>query len=108
MILVIYGLPAVWFLYLSNLPMLEPKYISAEAAVQLVQSGNRVFIHDRAATPVSLVNALLQRTGTIRGWSRSPVTEYGAVNLYGKNLEQRARLLTNIVHPDHRESQERT
>jgi acyl-CoA hydrolase len=32
------------------------------------------------------------------------VTEYGAVNLYGKTLQERAKLLTSIAHPDHRES----
>jgi acyl-CoA hydrolase len=31
------------------------------------------------------------------------VTEYGAVNLFGKHLLERARLLTSIAHPDHRE-----
>ena len=31
------------------------------------------------------------------------VTEYGAVNLYGKNLRERAHLLMSIAHPDHRE-----
>ncbi len=35
------------------------------------------------------------------------VTEYGAVDLYGKSLEERARLLTSIAHPDHREELER-
>ncbi|KAA0240582.1 MAG: acetyl-CoA hydrolase/transferase family protein [Armatimonadetes bacterium] len=35
------------------------------------------------------------------------VTEYGAANLYGKNLRQRARALIDIAHPDHRESLER-
>jgi acyl-CoA hydrolase len=29
------------------------------------------------------------------------VTEYGAVNLYGKNLRQRAKALISIAHPDH-------
>jgi acyl-CoA hydrolase len=32
------------------------------------------------------------------------VTEYGAVNLYGKNLRERAAALIEIAHPDHRES----
>lgn len=32
------------------------------------------------------------------------VTEYGAANLYGKNLRERARLLIDIAHPDHREA----
>ena len=31
------------------------------------------------------------------------VTEYGVADVYGKNLRQRARLLTDIAHPDHRE-----
>ena len=30
------------------------------------------------------------------------VTEYGAVNLHGKTLHDRALLLTSIAHPDHR------
>ena len=35
------------------------------------------------------------------------VTEYGAVNLYGKTLQERARLLVSIAHPAHRESLEK-
>lgn len=31
------------------------------------------------------------------------VTEYGAVNLYGKTLQERAKLLISIAHPAHRE-----
>ncbi|MCL7937714.1 MAG: 4-hydroxybutyrate CoA-transferase [marine benthic group bacterium] len=31
------------------------------------------------------------------------VTEWGVANLYGQNLQARARLLINIAHPDHRE-----
>ena len=33
-------------------------------------------------------------------------TEYGVVNLYGKNLKQRAKALISIAHPDHREKLE--
>ena len=32
------------------------------------------------------------------------VTEFGVANLYGKSLHQRAKLLTEIAHPDHHES----
>ena len=32
------------------------------------------------------------------------VTEFGVVNLYGRNLKQRAEALISIAHPDHRES----
>ncbi len=35
------------------------------------------------------------------------VTEYGAVNLYGKTLQERARLITSISHPDHQEGLEK-
>ena len=35
------------------------------------------------------------------------VTEFGAVNLYGKSLQERARLLTSIAHPEDREALER-
>ena len=32
------------------------------------------------------------------------VTEYGAVDLYGKSMQERARLLISVAHPEHRES----
>ena len=35
------------------------------------------------------------------------VTEHGAVNLYGKSLQERAKLLISIAHPDDRESLDR-
>lgn len=35
------------------------------------------------------------------------VTEYGAVNLYGKTMQERAKLIISISHPDHREALER-
>jgi acyl-CoA hydrolase len=35
------------------------------------------------------------------------VTEFGSVNLYGKSLQERARLLISIAHPDDREALDR-
>lgn len=35
-------------------------------------------------------------------------TENGVVNLYGKNLKQRAKALISIAHPDHQESLEKS
>lgn len=32
------------------------------------------------------------------------VTEFGAVNLYGKTLQERAKLIISIAHPEHRET----
>lgn len=39
---------------------------------------------------------------TTRAHVHYVVTEYGSVNLYGKNLRQRARALIDIAHPHHR------
>lgn len=44
---------------------------------------------------------------TTRGHVQWVVTEHGAVNLYGKGLQERARLLTSIAAPEHREGLER-
>jgi acyl-CoA hydrolase len=44
---------------------------------------------------------------TTRGHVHWVITEYGIVNLFGKNLKQRGRELISIAHPDQRESLER-
>jgi len=44
---------------------------------------------------------------TTRAHVHHVVTEYGAVNLYGKNLYQRAKALIEIAHPNHRENLDR-
>lgn len=44
---------------------------------------------------------------TTRAHIHYVVTEYGTVNLYGMNLEQRAHALVKIAHPDHREGLEK-
>lgn len=41
---------------------------------------------------------------TTRAHVHYVATEYGVVNLFGKNLKQRAEALVSIAHPDHRES----
>jgi acyl-CoA hydrolase len=45
---------------------------------------------------------------TTRGHVHWVVTEYGIVNLFGKNLKQRGKALISIAHPDHRESLEKS
>jgi len=44
---------------------------------------------------------------TTRAHVHYVVTEHGVAYLYGKNLQQRARDLIAIAHPDHREALER-
>lgn len=62
------------------------------------------------AKGVSKITPLLKQGAgvvTTRGHAHYVVTEYGVVNLYGKNTEQRSKLLISIAHPDHRETLER-
>ena len=56
-----------------------------------------------------IVPALREGAGvvTTRGHVHWVVTEYGIVNLFGKGLKQRAKMLIDIAHPDHRESLEK-
>ncbi|MBP1839061.1 acetyl-CoA hydrolase/transferase family protein [Formosa algae] len=44
---------------------------------------------------------------TTRAHIHYVVTEYGVANLYGKTIQQRAKALVEIAHPDHRESIDR-
>ncbi|MDM9630327.1 acetyl-CoA hydrolase/transferase family protein [Robiginitalea aurantiaca] len=43
---------------------------------------------------------------TTRAHVHYVATEFGVVNLFGKNLQERARKLISIAHPDHREALE--
>jgi len=59
---------------------------------------------------VTRIGAMLQQgagVDTTRNHVRYIVTEYGAADLYGKTIQQRARQLIQIAHPDFRESLEK-
>jgi len=45
---------------------------------------------------------------TTRGHVHWVITEFGIINLYGKNLKQRAKSLIEIAHPQHREWLDKT
>ena len=51
--------------------------------------------------PVLLPGAGVVTTRAHMQWF---VTEYGAVNLYGRSLQERARLIISIAHPSHQEA----
>ena len=44
---------------------------------------------------------------TTRAHVHYVATEYGVVNLYGKNLKQRSEALISIAHPDFRQELEK-
>lgn len=56
-----------------------------------------------------IVNTLNPGAGvvTTRSHVHWLVTEYGAINIYGKTLQERAKLIISIAHPDHREQLDR-
>jgi acyl-CoA hydrolase len=59
---------------------------------------------------VSKITSFLQQGASVtttRAHVHYVVTEYGVVNLFGKSLEQRAKLLIGIAHPNHRERLEK-
>lgn len=56
------------------------QYITANEAVKLIQSGNRVFLHGSAATPIALINALLKRANDINNVEIVAISTYGAID----------------------------
>jgi acyl-CoA hydrolase len=55
-------------------------FISAEEAVQKIASGNRVFLHGSAATPLHLIRALQQRHHELDNVELISITSLGDVN----------------------------
>ncbi len=66
------------------------QYMAAEQAMQLVKSGDRVFIHGSAATPVYLVKALQQRYRELKEVELVSITNIGDIDfdnpLYRKSF----------------------
>ncbi|XLS30699.1 acetyl-CoA hydrolase/transferase family protein [Flavobacteriaceae bacterium M23B6Z8] len=74
-----------------------------------LSEGGKAIIALPSATSkgVSKITPFLKRGAgvtTTRAHVHYVATEYGVVNLFGKGLEQRARELISIAHPDHRET----
>ena len=55
-------------------------YASVDDAVSGIQFGNRVFIHGSAATPISLVKALLQRAHELKNVELTGITNLGDID----------------------------
>src|SRR5690606_24661049 len=54
-------------------------YISAEEAVKLIKSGDRVFLHGSAATPVHLIKALQERHQELKNVELVSITTLGDI-----------------------------
>lgn len=60
--------------------MEDKKNISAEEAVKIIRSGNRVFIHGSAATPIHILEALQKRHGQLKNVELVSITTLGNIN----------------------------
>ncbi|WP_316746707.1 acetyl-CoA hydrolase/transferase family protein [Pedobacter gandavensis] len=57
-----------------------PNYSTAEQAVQIIKSGDRVFIHGSAATPVHLVKTLQKRYNELKNVEITSITTLGDID----------------------------
>lgn len=60
------------------------QFISAEEAVKLIKSGDRVFIHGSAATPHHLLNALAKASPTLRNVELVAISTLGEMEIAKK------------------------
>ncbi len=91
---------------------MQVAYQSADEVVQHIASNSRIFVPGIIAMTSTthrgeskIVPFLKNGAGvvTTRAHVHFVVTEYEVVNLFGKNLKQRAMELMKIAHPRHRE-----
>jgi acyl-CoA hydrolase len=75
--------------------MSSPNYISADEAVKKIQSGNRVFIHGSAATPVHLVKAMQKRHKELKDVELVSISTFGNLDL--NNPEYRDSFFMNSL-----------
>jgi acyl-CoA hydrolase len=71
---------------LSNLLALKfndmnHSFVTADEAVKVIQSGDRVFVHGSAATPTHLLNALARRAPELRGVEVMAISTLGELEL---------------------------
>ena len=79
----------------KNINMANEKYITAEEAVKVIESGMRVFIHGSAATPVALIRAMQARHREIHHVELISITTMGDVDF--ENPEWRDSFFFNSL-----------
>ena len=88
------------------------KNVSAEDAVKIIQSGNRVFVHGNAATPMYILEALQKRYAELRNVELVSITTFGNINfndpVYKKSffmnslfVSENTRAVVNSDHGDY-------
>ncbi|KAA9041118.1 acetyl-CoA hydrolase/transferase family protein [Ginsengibacter hankyongi] len=88
------------------------KDVSVEDAVKIIKSGNRVFIHGSAATPVYILEALQKRYEELNNVELVSITTFGNINfnnpIYKKSffinslfVSENTRAVVNSDHGDY-------
>src|SRR5664279_3621233 len=88
------------------------KNVSAEDAVKIIQSGNRVFVHGSAATPMHILVAMQKRYAELNNVELVSITTFGNINFndpkYRKSffinslfVSENTRAVVNSDHGDY-------
>ena len=67
---------------------MQQQYTTADEAVHHIQSGDRVFIHGSAATPLVLVNAMLKRAGQLKNVELVAISTLGDINWHDTEIQK--------------------
>ena len=67
---------------------MSEKYLSAEESVKVIKSGMRVFLHGSAATPVHLINAMMDRHAELKEVELVSITNLGEVDFDDPKCEK--------------------
>jgi acyl-CoA hydrolase len=68
---------------------MDTPYISAEEAVSIIHSGDRVFIHGSAATPLTLLNALATHSTHLRNVEMLAISTLGRLDIARPEFKDR-------------------
>jgi acyl-CoA hydrolase len=68
---------------------MKNNYVSAAAALQLIGSGQRIFLHGSAATPSFLIHALAQNSSHLKNVEVTAVSTFGPMPIAGPEFKDR-------------------
>ncbi|HRH68144.1 MAG TPA: acetyl-CoA hydrolase/transferase C-terminal domain-containing protein [Flavobacteriales bacterium] len=78
-------------------------WMSAAEAVRSIRSGQRVFVHGSAATPIALLRALFARVGEVEDVELVSISTLGDIGLNGPHVEKSFRINSLFVSENVRE-----
>jgi acyl-CoA hydrolase len=82
----------------------KPEYTSAENAIRLVQSGNRIFIHGSAATPTVLVEELARQADRLKDVEVVSISVFGNFPIAEPGYEKSFHICSQFVSQPVREA----